>query len=67
MTVTAHYEAFWVPGLDHDIDRDDNPGCSLGLGADSVASVVSHVFYRELRYAWIRPREDLKEPSDASA
>lgn len=24
MTVPARYEAFWVPGLDHDIDRDES-------------------------------------------
>ena len=39
----------------------------LMRGAHSVASVVSHVFYRELRYAWTWPREDPKQPSDVSA
>lgn len=35
MTMPARYEAFWVPGLDHDIDRDDSLRVGLRWLADA--------------------------------
>jgi hypothetical protein len=34
MSVPARYQAFWVPGLDHDIDRDENLRAGLRWLAD---------------------------------